>query len=545
MIFPSFTPSQTPFLNVYKRVKEKVSQEIQKTLTRTEAISQLFKTDSGKAFLFTDREYLEEIYNGNFRYIVIVASRQAEKSSLLAKLMLLNATIVFCDSLLYVSASLTQVAEFVNRKIDKQFTLNAMLRKFSFGPGGRNNGQEKVLKNGSTMSFRSVGTNADSTRGIPAREIYIDEVQSIDPDSLPVVMECAHTFPETSKYIFAGTPLSNRNILSRKYAETCQNEWIITCEDCHQENPPLGIQHIDVKKPYLFCSHCGEKIMPNNGKWVAQRPESRLTGFRICRLMTPNATWRTPANDGILDKYESYPVAKFYNEVLGLPYDQGSLPITEEEILANCNDHDFLDADNPPETVKQQLTFGALDWAWSNRDGGQSYTIFAIGRLLHDKVDILYVKRFHGPKYHDPQAVLQEIARISSHWNINAIGTDFGVGHKENLRLRGMVKALIFEMQYVSSDKEWVYDKASACYRIGRTVTLDMVFNRLKKQLFRFPKASVIKPFAEDILNVYTEYDPNYKRIRYVHADIGPDDFLHLLNYMSIAIELHYRKNIR
>ena len=100
-------------------------------------------------------------------------------------------------------------------------------------------------------------------------------------------------------------------------------------------------------------------------------------------------------------------------------------------------------------------------------------------------------------------------------------------------------------MQYVTSDKECVYDSQSKCYNIGRTVTLDLVINRLKKQLYHFPKLSVIKSYAEDILNVYTEYDPNYKRIRYVHSNAGPDDFFHLLNFLAISMEQYFHAKIR
>jgi len=545
MASPSEQNRQAPYINNFDRVKREVKSRIRKVFTRTMAISHLFKTDNGEPFLFEGREYLTEIYNGKDRHLVLVASRQAEKSSFLAKLMLLHAILGIQDSLLYVTARISQVNEFVNRKINKQFALSKLLRNYSFGPGNRNNSMEKSLRNGSTMSFRSVGANADSARGIPARAIFIDELQSIDPDSIPVVMECAHSFPESSAYYFSGTPLSSRNVLSRKFNETCQNEWIIPCEECGRKNPPLGIQHIDITKPFLFCCYCGEKIDAKNGAWIAQRPESDLTGFRICRLMTPNATWRTPAHDGILDKFESYPEAQFYNEVLGLPFDRGTMPITQEEIMANCGDQDFIDIKSPIESIKQHPLFAAIDWAWSNRDGGQSYTILAIGRLNGNKIEILYAKRFFGPEYHNPENVLQEIARVSSQWNVDGIATDFGVGHKENIRLASMVPAVIFEMQYVSSDKEWTYDKDAKCYRIGRTVTLDLVFNRLKKQLYKLPQERTIKPFAEDIMNVYTEYDPNYKRVRYVHADTGPDDFLHLLNYLSIALEIYYKQKIR
>ena len=530
------------FLHIRRKrlVKSKV-----KHVLPTDVVSELFKTDNGKRFLFEGREYLREIYNVPHRYIVIQASRQAEKSSYLAKDMLLSAIVSEHDSLLYVTALRKQRDEFVNRKINKQFNMSETLRRFFLGRESRDNNQEKILSNGTSMSFRAVGTDPDSARGLPVRKIYIDELQSINPESLAVVMECAQSYPNNSAYLISGTPLSSRNILSKKYTETCQNEWLITCSHCNKENPPLGIEHVDLEKPYLFCKYCGKDMQAMNGRWVAQRPASKKIGYRICRLMTPTCTWRTEAHDGILDKFEIYSEPQFYNEVLGLPFDQGVMPISEAEIYANCSEEDFVDANNVPDHIKQNLTFGAIDWAWSNREGGQAYTIYAIGRLNVNRIEVLYVKRFFGPQYHNPETVLKEIAHVSNAFGVDGIATDYGVGHKENLRLIGLVSARVFEMQYVSSDKECIWDKPSQSYRIGRTVTLDNVFNRLKKQLYKFPKISLMKTYADDIMNVFTEYDPNYKKIRYVHSETGPDDFLHLLNYLAIVIEIKYSKRIR
>ena len=80
---------------------------------------------------------------------------------------------------------------------------------------------------------------------------------------------------------------------------------------------------------------------------------------------------------------------------------------------------------------------------------------------------------------------------------------------------------------------------------MNRTQSLDLVFSRLSKKRYQFPRREIIKPYAEDILNVYTEYDPNYKRVKYEHAGTGPDDFLHLLNYQSVLFEMYYKERFR
>ena len=514
-------------------------------LSRTEFISRAFFTDSGAPFRFVGREYLEPIYNLKHRYLVILASRQAEKSSFIAKDMLADAILNKNDSLLYVTAQQRQSDEFVHRKINRQFDLNPDLQEEYLGAGTIDNVRDKIYANGTTLSFRAIGQTPDSARGIPARKIYFDETQSILSDNIPVVSECAQSFPHDSAYVFSGTPLSTKNILSQKYYASMQNEWIITCKHCMKTNPLLGMEHINPDKPYLFCVLCGEEMEARHGKWVPMNPDSKLAGYRISRLMTPACTWRTPANDGVLDKLDTYPEGAFYQEVLGLPYDTGSLPITEEEVFACCDERDFIDPTIPHPGLAARPLFAAIDWAWNSSDGGQAFTIISIGMFNNNRIEILFVKRFTGMAYHNPEVVLNEIADICNRLNVKAIGTDFGVGHKENLRLVGLVKAKVFEMMYTSSPKIVEWDNIAKCYKVGRTTSLDLVFNRLKKRLYSFPKQKQISSFAADILNVYVEVDPNWKRLKYEHAGTGPDDFLHLLNYLGIIIEQFYGGHIR
>ena len=99
------------------------------------------------------------------------------------------------------------------------------------------------------------------------------------------------------------------------------------------------------------------------GRWVPQNPESTATGYRICRLMTPNARWTTPARDGILDKLELYPEAQFMNEVLGVPCDFGVVPITEEKIYACCEEYALIDLDNPSSRDCCSDLFMCVYWA--------------------------------------------------------------------------------------------------------------------------------------------------------------------------------------
>ena len=59
-------------------------------------------------------------------------------------------------------------------------------------------------------------------------------------------------------------------------------------------------------------------------------------------------------------KLEDYPTAKFYNEVLGLPYDSGVKPITEAQLRACCTYGNIME---PPDPNKiRGPVFAGIDW---------------------------------------------------------------------------------------------------------------------------------------------------------------------------------------
>ena len=501
------------------------------TLKPTQLVEKLFKIDNGKRFSFNGRDYLLPIYNSNEPNLVIMSSRQAEKSTYLANTMLSRAFLRKMTSALYVTARERQSDDFVRLRINPQFELNPLLKDMYLSNKKTNRLSDKVFTNGVLLLFRALGIQATAIRGISAQELYFDEVQSIYSDNIPIAMECAHSFTEKARYRFAGTPLSTKNHLSRRFASSTQYEWIIYCTNCKQDNDPLGINHIDEKKQFLFCSKCGKQLDLKRGRWVAQNPSSSSIGYRITRLMTPNCRWNTAAGDGILDKFKTYSTEQFHNEVLGLPYDSGSFLITPSEIYKWCSEEKFMDPNTLPAWLKGTTQIMGMDWAWSNQDGKHASTIITIATRHQDRIKIIYAKRFDGPRYHDPDSVLKEIAQLAHSFSVKIIATDWGVGHKENLRLRKMVGSKVFEYLYTNSTQSLKWDEESYCYKIGRTPTMSSTIELIRNGSFEFPNIPTIEPFASDILNIFSEMDPVSKISKYDH--IGPDDFFHTLNYIA------------
>lgn len=521
-----------------------VQQQRVKRLTRAGFVQEHFYTDQGAPFILgPERAYWHPIYDIPRRMLVVMSSRQAEKSTFASKNLLTDAFMFENDSILYATALDDHVRTFNSQKIKKQFDLNLQLQSDYLGPGSINNVHHKQYSNGSEVFLRAVGNSPDNARGITARKIYFDELQSIEESSIPIVKEVTQSFPDTSAYVYTFTPLTPQNHASRLYEDSMQFEWIITCPHCYRKNPPLGKEHIDEAKPFLFCIHCGKEMDAQRGQWIAQNPDGDYYGFRISRLMTPTCRWETEARDGVLDKLRdpNYAEYQFVNEVLGLPEGAGILVATEDQLRAlEDADIDWIDPQNPPGWVHSRRVIGTIDWAYTIADGGQSYTIFALWVIDHGKIRCLYAKRQIGAQYANPDESIREMVEVFTRCNATLVGTDYGVGHKENGRLRKRLpRGRVFEFMYSGSSQtpqRRVDDnRPEGWYSIGRTETLDVTFSRIAAQQYLFPPWEKSKTFLRDVLNVYSEYDPNWKRRKYEHAGTGPDDFLHLMNYAQLV----------
>jgi len=521
--------------------KQKARRQL-RSILRSKFVELMFSPDGRRPFSFAGRRYLIPIYDQRSNQTVMMCSRQSEKTTTVGNDMLMDAVTIPGDRLLFVSGYKDQVTDIVRQKIEKQFTWNPMLFKPLLGPGSFNSTFEKQFTNGSSMSFRYAGMGADALRGRSVRKVYFDEAQLIPDDNVQVVMEATQAFPDTSAHIFTGTPLSIQNPLCRRYAASKQYEWLITCDHCSYENEPLGIVNVDPKKPFLFCLRCGKQMDPTRGRWVAQNPASKIAGYRICRLMTPTCRWRTKSGSGILDKLQSYSESRFHNEVLGLPFDIGTLPISEAELRACCDDYGFVNPDKAKSWTAGRICFAAIDWAWNDHSGGQSYTIMTIGfRNAENKLQIIYAKRFAGVKYHNPDSVIAEIVQTLTRFNVQVVGSDFGIGHKENLRLRKLLPNLmIVEMQYVNMIAEQSYDQQARVYKLPRSRCIDRVIDDLKQGKIRMPRWEESRSVLTDCLNIYVEQDQNLRSHRYIHSGLGPDDFLHLLVYLKVLINHYY-----
>jgi hypothetical protein len=522
-----------------KNIKRHHSQN-KKKKSISQNIQDNFLTQEGGKLDFAEHPYLVDIYNNEARYLVIASSRQVGKSTFLALRLMYKALKAGNESIMFLTASEKQLSEVRDDKIRVQFQNNRQLKNRSFDLNSLNNKNKIRFSNQSMIHFKAIGKNVGSARGVTAREIYFDEVQSIPRKHVSVVRASARTFKDTSQYIFAGTFLGEENTLNQLFLDTCQNEWIVKCTACGKDNPPLDMRHIHVDREYLFCIHCEEPMNAKEGSWVPQNPNNTKVGYRISTLMTPECTWRTDSHDGLLDLFESEPRDKFMNEMMGLPSVKGVNLVTRTQLMELCSDEPMVDPVNVPAYIQQRPSVAAIDWSFNKEDGAASHTIITFAQLEYGFIKVLYAKRFTGPEYSGPDGpdrILDEICGLVNSFQSKFVFVDYGLGHLDNLRLRQRLGKKVVEMQYHGGDKPVNYNSEIMRYEIPKTHTLDLVFLYLSKGFIRFPSETEFQSFYEDILNVYTVYDEDQRKKKYVRSGNGPDDFAQLLNFCLIGIE--------
>lgn len=292
-------------------------------------------------------------------------------STLLGNLALTYSCLVQGHRTLYVSPSATQTKTFSNDRLREPLEMSPLLKAFTT-PRLSMNVFQKQFVNWSQITLRYAYLTADRTRGIPAWMLLIDEIQDIIGENIPVIEQCTAHAPEIWKrYRYSGTPKTTDNIIEHYRAkQSTQGEWVVPCDSCGSAAGAgrywniLGEKNIGLK--YLICEKCGKQIHPqhDDAQWGFQVDwDEKLTPFesyRIPQLMVPWKPWSE-----ILHEYTFNSRDRFYNEVLGLAYDEGTRPLTPAQVRACCDERLSMSEEHLEafqRLAQDQPVFAGIDW---------------------------------------------------------------------------------------------------------------------------------------------------------------------------------------
>lgn len=502
--------------------------------TKSDWIRNLVYLD-GQKFDFKGREYLFPIYNGRFPRLLLKFSRQCEKSTFLANNLIVESAVTPYNKSVYVSPSYLQTRQFSAGKLTPWMEDSPTIARYLLSSKVSSQVFEKGMTNGSMIFLRSAFLNADRVRGLSASILALDEIQNMISANLPVIAEVVSHSPDPT-IIYAGTPLTNDNLIEQTWQESSQCEWLVRC----RHHSPVHWNFLDercIGREFPICNKCGKRLNPSDGQWVAFTKERDTMGFHLNQIMVPWMQSPTKWKE-IVWKYDTYSKGQFYNEVLGISFDSASKPVTRSDLMAACH-HKWPHRPRSDEITDNWPLVMGVDWG-TGSDGSErdekgrlrtaSYTIACIGAYVEPgKFHPFFFRRYKGDDA-IPTNCIGDIIRLARHFKVQMIGADWGFGWAANDQLDaayGMQR--VIKYQYVGMQRERMkYDPVAHKVIVNRTELMSDFFADIKKGKYLFPPWDYSQEYLVDIEHVFAEVS-SIGNLKYDHKKTEPDDVAHAI----------------
>lgn len=265
------------------------------------------------------------------------------------------------DSLV-VHPTQSAATEWVDNKwLPMRRQAEGLKRIFGDGRGGDNKdakfNQETVARNGS-LKVASSGSPADLT-GTSRRLVVMDDLSKYDmtdkgdPEALAVSRASGF---EDAKILRVSTPMVKGTCrISRAFDRSDRRYYHVPCPHCDNMAPLTWEnfrKNLDPERLYaacFSCDVCGAVIQHSDkerivglGRWVVSNPNGDHPGFHLWRAYAPQRDWASIAVEyaqvmgwtgltvqqateaEIRDTVEAETEQTFWNDVLGLPFEQAT-----------------------------------------------------------------------------------------------------------------------------------------------------------------------------------------------------------------------------
>ena len=510
---------------------------------------------------FVGREYWLPVYDWDldahkYSEVVVCAARQSEKSTNLANLQLSGA-LVPGDRSLYVNSSERQTKDYSAARIDDTVNNTPVLARSRIrGVGAKYGVFEKHFVGGVIVYLSFASVDADRVRGKAVRRLFLDEVQDMAIDILPVIIECTGRVVKGRFVMLAGTHKTFDSTLNQRWEKSTKSEVMIPC---HHHSVTVGSQSVPYyqnigpdnvrpKTTGIVCDKCEKRIdhLDPGRILVPQKPEAPYLGLRIPRPIVPWCTGRF-WDEEVLERIygiDAYPEAQVRNEILAMPFDKGVRPLTHDDVLEHC--------DVRASTLDHGLERGAGYWGnlgvpcFMGVDHGlginDSYTFITIaGHYQGKRLNVFYTKRLTGDLA-DSRNYLKLIVDLVRRYRVVAVGVDFGMGHHINPELiRALGPNRVLQIQYTGSmtAAPIIYDPRLHLVKASKSFALDNIIRVIKKGWYTFPREEECREFVEDCTALF--YEERNNQVFYNRREGVPDDGIHALTYMTIASAVLHR----
>lgn len=278
--------------------------------------------EKGEPFDFHDRPWLIDILCDWTPTIVLTACAQVGKSvSFSVKSLFAIKHLRF--NAIYTMSSEDDVRKFVASKMNLLIQAN----RHEFEGMDTDNIERKEF-NKRFIFFQ--GTNSKTAGVSDTADVLIhDEISRSDQLAIERYKSRTKASQYKGRWMFSN-PATERDELDLQWQKSDQKEWVITCPHCKDEHFLIWPDSIDLERKCYICRNCKQPISDDvrrQGKWVAQNPGSKISGYHISHLM---CCWISV--EEIIEDSQGDP-AYFNNFVLGKSYSPGDLSVTKTTIL--------------------------------------------------------------------------------------------------------------------------------------------------------------------------------------------------------------------
>jgi len=285
-------------------------------------VSENIVNEKGEAFDFRDRPFLIDILIDFSPNISVTACAQVGKSVTFS-IKSLFAIKHLHFNVIYTMSSDSDVNEFVSSKFNKIVQSN--IHEFK---GMQTDNVERKEFNDRFIFFK--GTNSKTAAISTTADLLIhDEISRSDQGAIETYKSRTKASQYKGRWLFSN-PGTERDELDLAWNKSDMKEWTITCPHCGDEHFLSWPESIDIEKKCYVCRACKEPIADDvrrQGKWVAQMPGRKISGYHISHLMCPWISAEEVIEDSMGDP------AYFNNFVLGKAYSPGDLSVSKTTIL--------------------------------------------------------------------------------------------------------------------------------------------------------------------------------------------------------------------
>lgn len=424
--------------------------------------------------------------------------------------------------------------------------------------------------NGSLVNFLYAYLKVDQIRGFHNSCAIIDEAQDMDPEFIPIILECVSQRPKI--ITFGGTSKTNDTTLEKQYLKSTMSVWHTPCNSCGkvavaachphgQIEKMIGPWSPDIseKRPGTVCPWCQKPISPRHGWWNHRRPEmaGRSLGLHIPQIIMPDHYANPRKWQELLEKRDSdYGIGKFYNEVLGEPFDSAHRLLSVEQVKSAS----ILPIDGLEKAVAYRRAAGyhmvvaGIDWSGGGEDGSSRTAISIVALSADGGVDVLYGEK--RPLGEDSLDQVKRILQVCQAFEVNLVAHDYngnGAARQDLMRVYGLPDNRTAPIVYASVGSSLIVsflpasgNRTRGYYHVDKPRSLSLTAEAIKRGKIRFFKDDYKSDDSPGILRDFTYLVEHYvdsgSRARYSvrrMSDDVSDDFAQATN-MATWICWHY-----